>query len=153
MSAETPRSTEGREGGVLPRLFLIQGGDGEDEVAPDQADDDATVAAEVAAALAQATDEAVSSAPLTLPLALSVCMERHAVGATGLIDAMQALRTALLAVSGLDPRCEPVPLVAGDARAAALGLAEYLRGLLGRAARASAVAPDAVASAAAAKLA
>lgn len=111
------------------------------------------VAADVAAALAQASDEAVSGAPLTLPLALSVCMERHAVGASGLIEAMQALRAALLSVSGLDPGAEPVPLVTGDARCAALGLAEYLRDLLGRAARASAAAPHVLASAAAAELA
>jgi hypothetical protein len=88
-----------------------------------------------------------------LPLALSVCMERKDAGTEGLISAMQSLRRAMLAVSGLDPRSEPVPLVAGDPRTAALGLAEYLRGLLGRAARACAVAPDAVASAAAARLA
>jgi hypothetical protein len=111
------------------------------------------VAADVAAVLAEVSDEVVTGAPLTLPLALSVCMERHAVGTGGLIEAMQALRAALLAVSGLDPRAEPTPLVTGDARRAALGLAEYLRDLLARAARASSAAPHVVASAAAAQLA
>jgi hypothetical protein len=114
---------------------------------------ESVVAAEVAAVLAGATDEVLAAAPLTLPLALSVCMERHDAGTEGLISAMQLLRKAVLTVSGLDPRTEPVPLVAGDPRTAALGLAEYLRGLLGRAARACAAAPDDVASAAAARLA
>ncbi|HLW45310.1 MAG TPA: hypothetical protein VKR78_03775 [Acidimicrobiales bacterium] len=111
------------------------------------------VAAEVAAVLAGATDEVLAAAPLTLPLALSVCMERNDAGIEGLISAMQSLRRAVLAVSGLDVRSEPVPLVTGDPRTAALGLAEYLRGLLCRAARACAAAPDDVASAAAARLA
>ena len=111
------------------------------------------VAEEVAAALAGATDDVLASAPLALPLALSVCMARHEAGTNGLIAAMQSLRRAVLAVSGLDPRSEPVPLVAGDPRTAALGLAEHLRGLLFRAARACAAAPDDVAKAAAARLA
>jgi hypothetical protein len=111
------------------------------------------VAAEVAAVLAEATDEVLAAAPLTLPLALSVCMERHEAGTDGLIVAMRSLRLAVLAVSGLDPRSEPVPLVAGDPRTAALGFAEYLRGLLVRAGRACASAPDDVAQAAAARLA
>lgn len=111
------------------------------------------VAAEVAAVLAEATDEVLAAAPLSLPLALSVCMERHEAGTDGLIAAMHSLRRAVLAVSGLDPRSEPVPLVAGDPRTAALGFAEYLRGLLVRAARACSAAPDDVAQAAAARLA
>ncbi len=111
------------------------------------------VAAEVAAVLAEATDEVLDAAPLVLPLALSVCMERHDAGIAGLVAAMQSLRGAVLAVSGLDPLSEPVPLVAGDPRTAALGLAEYLRDLLSRAARACAAAPDDVAQAAAARLA
>jgi len=111
------------------------------------------VAAEVGAVLAGATDDVLAAAPLMLPLALSVCMERHDAGTEGLISAMQSLRRAVLAVSGLDPRSEPVPLVTGDPRTAALGLAEYMRNLLVRAARACAAAPDDVASAAAARLA
>ena len=110
------------------------------------------VAAEVAA-VAGATDEVLASAPLALPLALSVCMVRHEAGTNGLIAAMQSLRRAVLAVSGLDPRSVPVPLVAGDPRTAALGLAEHLRGLLFKSARACAAAPDDVAKAAAARLA
>lgn len=112
-----------------------------------------SVAAEVAAVLAGATDEVLAVAPLTLPLALSLCMERNDAGAEGLISVMQSLRRAVLAVSGLDPRSEPVPLVAGDRRTAALGLAEYLRGLLARVACSSAAAPLDVAAAAAAHLA
>ncbi len=111
------------------------------------------VAAEVAAVLAEATDELLATSPLALPLALSVCMERHEAGTDGLIAAMLSLRRAVLTVSGLDPRSEPVPLVVGDPRTAALGLAEYLRGLVSRAAYACAAAPDDVAQAAAAHLA
>jgi hypothetical protein len=126
------------------------------DATPEAAEDGVSerlVAAEVGAVLAGATDEVLAAAPLMLPLGLSVCMERHDAGTEGLISAMQALRRAVLAVSGLDPRSEPVPLVAGDPRTAALGLAEYLRDLLVRAARACAAAPDDVASAAASRLA
>ncbi|MDA8313365.1 MAG: hypothetical protein M0Z46_22665 [Actinomycetota bacterium] len=127
------------------------------EVARAEAEEDGAserrVAAEVAAVLACATDDVLATAPLTLPLALSVCMERHGTGAEGLIAAMQSLRRAILAVSGLDPLSEPVPLPAGDSRAVALRLADELRGLLARVARAWAAAPDVVASAAAARLA
>ncbi len=152
----------------MPRLTLVRSsraaegrGDRDGlEALPDataEAEEDGVseglVAAEVAAALAGATDDVLSSAPLMLPLALSVCMERHDAGTEGLISAMLSLRRAVLAVSGLDSRSEPVPLVAGDPRTAALGLAEYTRGLLVRAARACAAAPDDVASAAAARLA
>lgn len=142
-----------RSGG--PHLTLVVGtflaDDDEEEVSESLVA--AEVAAEVAAVLAGATDEVLAVAPLTLPLALSICMQRHDAGTEELIAAMQALRQAVLAVSGLDSRSEPVPLVAGDPRAAALGLAEYLRGLLARAARACAAAPDDLASAAAAHLA
>ncbi|MDA8312929.1 MAG: hypothetical protein M0Z46_20405 [Actinomycetota bacterium] len=111
------------------------------------------VAAEVAAVLGGATDEMLAAAPLALPLALSVCMQRHDAGADGLIAAMQSLRRAVLAVSGLDPGSVPVPLAAGDPRMAALTLAEQLRRLLVQAARTCAAAPEEVASAAAARLA
>lgn len=123
----------------------------------DDLDDDRTsegrLAADIAAVLAHATDEVLSTAPLTLPLALSVCMARHETGADGLIWAMHTLRAALLAVSGLDPSEEPVPLVCGEPTTAALSLAEYLRGLLARAASACAAKPEAMAIAAAAWLA
>jgi hypothetical protein len=111
------------------------------------------VAAEVAGVLARASDEVTAAAPLALPLALSMCMERHDADVTELVDAMQLLRSAVLAVSCLDPEKEPVPLVTGDLRTAALGFAEYLRGLIGRAARAGAAAPEVVARAAAMQLA
>lgn len=154
--------------GEMPRLTLIMGSGSaqswdDDAEEPDERDEleeaaedgvsESVVAAEVAAVLAGATDEVLAAAPLTLPLALSVCMERHDAGTEGLISAMQSLRRAVIAVSGIDPRNEPVPLAAGDPRTAALTLAEYLRGLLDRAALACATAPDAVASAAAARLA
>jgi|SRR5579862_67636 len=161
-----PGTTTGGIGGrppqaERPRLVLLPGGldpgragaVGTGPAGGEGPSEGGAVVAEVASVLAQATGEVGTAAPLALPLALSVCMERHAVGTSGLIDAMQALRAALLSVSGMDARAEPVPLVAGDARAAALGMAEYLRGLIARAAHASAAAPDVVASAAAARLA
>ncbi|MGH8988513.1 MAG: hypothetical protein ACRDXC_07950 [Acidimicrobiales bacterium] len=152
----------------VPHLTLVQGlrtgeGGGDpgevDEFADTAAEaeedgaSEGAVAAEVAAVLAGATDEVLSASPLTVPLALSICMARHEAGIDGLLAAMQALRRAVLAVSGLDARREPVPLVTGDPRTAALGMAEYLRGLIVRAGRACAAAPDVVAQAAASCLA
>jgi hypothetical protein len=138
-----------------PRLALLTGGRSvaaaEDGI-PDGRLAVAEVAAEVAAVLAAATDDVVSGAPLALPLALSVCMQRHGEGADGLVEAMQLLRETVLAVSGLDAAGEPVPLVVGDARTAALVLAGYLHDLLDRAARASATPRGAVALAAAEQL-
>ncbi len=133
-------------------LTLVPGGAAASEAEEDGAPE-SLVVAEVAAVLAGATDEVLAASPLTLPLALSVCMQRHDAGTEGLISAMQSLRRAVLAVSGLDAGSEPVPLVAGDPKAAVLSLADYLRDLLSRAARVCAAAPDDVASAAAARLA
>jgi|GEM_PF-3064755 len=145
------RRTRRRPGGGC-HLVLVSGGAGGSGGAPD-APGGQPAPAEVAAALARATDEVVATSPLVLPLALSLCMERHDAGVEGLIAVMQALRKAVLAESGLDAASEPVPLVAGDPRTAALRLAEHLRALLVRAAQACAAAPDEVASAAAARLA
>lgn len=137
------------------QLRLISGGCAAAE-AVDPADDaarDGRVAADLATVLAHASDERLIAAPLTLPLGLSICMARHHAGAEGLISAMHALRVAVLAVSGLDPAQEPVPLVVGEPKVAAVAFAHYLRDLLVRAAHACAAAPDAVALAAAAELA
>lgn len=110
------------------------------------------VAAEVAAVLARATDADLHEASLTLPLALSVCMERHGARPEDVIAAMQVLRDTVLAVSGLDPASEPVPLIVGEPATAAVRLALYLHGLVGRAARAMDGGPDVVAAAASAAL-
>ncbi len=148
------RATSSRQRG--PRLTLLSGGGSvaavEDSI-PAARPAVAEVAAEVAAVLAAATDDVVAGAPLALPLALSVCMERNGAGADGLVEAMQLLRENVLAVSGLDAAGEPVPLVSGDARTTALVLADYLHGMLDRAARASATPRGAVALAAAEQLA
>ena len=48
---------------------------------------------------------------------------------------MLQLRAALLEVSGLDERTEPVPLLVADPVAAVISLAMYMDGLLQRAAR------------------
>lgn len=127
--------------------------DVEDDDSVDELEITALVAAEVAGVLGRASDEVTAVAPLTLALALSLCMERHDADVAALVDAMQLLRRAVLAVSCLDSASEPVPLVTGDLRSAALGLAEYLRGLISRAAQASAAAPEMVARAAAMQLA
>ena len=118
-----------------------------------EAADALPVAAEVANALAEASGNPPVAAPLALPLALSVCMERHGVDADRLVDTMRALRVALLRVAGMDRTTEPVPAAAGDPRAAALAMADYLVDLLRRAVRASGTSPGDVASAAAALLA
>lgn len=147
----TTRRQRPRAESASARLSLVRGGlaPSRDDPAP-RLDPRATVAREVAGALLGALDEEGAGVPI--PIALPVCMERHAVDAVALMDAMVLLRTAMLAVSGLDRACEPVPLAVGDAGTAALGFGEYLGGLLRRASSARAVAPGEIVSAAVALL-
>ncbi|HXX90903.1 MAG TPA: hypothetical protein VEI83_11860 [Acidimicrobiales bacterium] len=70
-----------------------------------------------------------------IPFGLTASMVRHGAGADEVVRAMLTLREAVMAVSGIDPETEPVPLVVGDPAVAALSLGVYLRGLLDRAAR------------------
>lgn len=142
-----------------PRLVLLRGqldaGRGDPSAGSGTgaaADAGRVVAGEVAAVLAGATDEVLAGAPLALPLALSVCMERHGVGAEELLESMRLLRRAVLLVSGLDAATEPVPIASGEPRAAVLCLADYLHGLLTRAAGSTGHDRGVIASSAAAHL-
>ena len=79
-------------------------------------------------------------------------MARSAIGLDRACDVLLHLRAALLAVSALDQRSEPVPLVAGDRRQAVLTLAVYLDGLVGRACRLAGTTREELAEAALAHL-
>ena len=72
---------------------------------------------------------------LSLPLGLSLWMRRGRVGTDTACAVLLGLRDALLRVSGLDARTEPVPLLVSDPAAATVSLAMYLDGLLRRCAR------------------
>jgi hypothetical protein len=72
---------------------------------------------------------------LTVPLGVSIWMARSEIDLARACEAMLALRTAFLVVSGLDQRSEPVPLLGGDRRISVLTLAVYLDGLVDRGAR------------------
>jgi hypothetical protein len=72
---------------------------------------------------------------LSLPLGLSLWMRRGRVGTDTACAVLLQLRDALLRVSGLDQRTEPVPLLVNDPGAATVSLAVYLDGLLRRCAR------------------
>ena len=69
---------------------------------------------------------------LTVPLGVSTWIVRSEIDLGQACEAMLELRTAFLAVSGLDQRSEPVPLLGGDRRTSVLTLAVYLDGLVDR---------------------
>ena len=85
--------------------------------------------------LADLEPEDLSPGNLTVPLVLSLWMRRGRIRVETARDAMLQLRAALLEVSGLDERTEPVPLLVADPVAAVISLAMYMDGLLQRAAR------------------
>jgi hypothetical protein len=85
---------------------------------------------------------------LTLELGLSLWMHRTGTDLAEVTSALLAVRDALLGAAGLDRTSEPVPLLAGDAKTAALALAIYLDGLIDRAARRAETTRDAVVDAA-----
>jgi hypothetical protein len=89
--------------------------------------------------LAELDPEDLEQGNLTLPLGLSLWMRRGGVGVDGARAVLFALRGALIGVSGLDERTEPVPLIVSDPAAATISLAVYLDGLLSRAAQTAAV--------------
>ena len=72
---------------------------------------------------------------LTLPLGLSLWIQRSRIELEEAIDALMAVRLAVLDAAGLDRRSEPTPLRTGDLRVAVVSLARYLDDLLARAAR------------------
>ena len=80
--------------------------------------------------LADLEPEDLSPGNLTVPLGLSLWMRRGRIRVETARDAMLQLRAALLEVSGLDERTEPVPLLVADPVAAVISLATYMDGLL-----------------------
>lgn len=95
----------------------------------------ADFASEVVRFIAGLSNEGPVGVSLSLPFGLSASMKRHGLGLDETISAVLSVRTALLAVSGLDLASEPVPLRLPDSVLFVLNLAVYLDGLLGRAAR------------------
>jgi len=70
---------------------------------------------------------------LTLSLLISSWVRLHGLDLDEACEALMALRAAVIDSSGLEPRCEPVPLVVDDRRSAVLNLAQYLDGMVERA--------------------
>jgi hypothetical protein len=101
-------------------------------------DEDARLAAD-ALDVVRVAAEVGSTEALVIPFGLTASMARHGAGAQDVVDAMLALREAVIAAAGIDPASEPVPLVVGDAMVAALSLGVYLQGLLDRAARVASI--------------
>jgi len=85
--------------------------------------------------LADLEPQDLTQGNLSVPLGLSLWMRRGRIRVETARDAMLELRAALLRVSGLDERTEPVPLLVADPAAATISLAVYMDGLLQRAAR------------------
>ena len=83
------------------------------------------------------SDDAAGPTPgdLTLPLGMSAWIVRAAIGLPDAHEALMRLRSALVSASGLELRQEPVPLRVADPKTAICTLAEYLFGLVRRAAR------------------
>ena len=92
---------------------------------------------EAALGVAGIDPEDLETESLALPLGVSVWLSRSDIGVGHACDVLGRLRGAVLEVSGLDRRREPVPLVGGDPRHSIVTLAVYLDGLVGRAARAA----------------
>lgn len=93
----------------------------------------------LARGLAELQPEDLVEGSLMLELGMSVWLRRSGAAMEDALDAMLEVRATLVEAGGLDARTEPVPLLAGDARTALLGLAVYLDGLVGRAAAAAGV--------------
>ena len=90
---------------------------------------------EAALGVAGVIPEDLDPGNLTLPLGVSAWIVRSDVDLTEACQAMLELRSAFLAVSGLDRHSEPVPLLGGDRRTSVLTLTVYLHGLMERGAR------------------
>jgi hypothetical protein len=90
---------------------------------------------EAAVGVADLVGEDLIPGNLTLPLCVSTWMATWGVDLDHACALMLELRSALLAVSGLDQASEPVPLMGGDRRNAIITLAVYLHGLVERGAR------------------
>jgi len=92
-------------------------------------------AREVARFVARLSEDGPLGVSLSLPFGLSASMKRHGMGLDETVGTVLDLRTALLALPGLDAVSEPVPLRVPDRVMFVLNLAVYLDGLLSRAAR------------------
>jgi hypothetical protein len=101
-------------------------------------------AEEVANGVAGLTPYDVSEDSLTLTFGLSAWMRRCSVGRDEACAGLSMLRDALLAVSGLDRRTEPVPLRTADAKTTLVIMTTYVEGLVSRAAASAGVSREAV---------
>ncbi len=102
-----------------------------------RSDPDASPLAAEALHVVGVAAEVGSSEDQVIPFGLTATMARHGAGAEDVIEAILALRSAVITAAGLDPTTEPVPLVVGDPKVAVVNLAVYLLGLLDRAATAA----------------
>ena len=120
--------------------------------APDQALAEQAFVTEVARGMAalcggEAFAEDEATGDLTIPLGLSAWIVRAAIGLPDAFDSLLRIRRAVLQVSGLEVRSEPVPLRVSDPRAALRSLGAYLFGLVNRAARHAGMTPRQLAEA------
>jgi hypothetical protein len=94
-------------------------------------------AAAVAQGIAQGLDEVggpwIGSGDLTSLMSISAWMSRAGTDLGDSLEAMLALRSAVIRAAGFDRTSEPVPLVPADDRVAVVNVALYLEGLLWRA--------------------
>ncbi len=74
---------------------------------------------------------------LSLELGLSLWLRRSGTSPRQAVAELLEVRRSILAVSGLDPACEPVPLIGRSAKVDLLVLTAYLSHLLERAVTAS----------------
>jgi hypothetical protein len=91
-------------------------------------------AAEAARGLAGFEFEDLREGNLSLIFALSAWLRTADISVDDAQAGLLQLRRALMECSGLDKKTEPVPLLAGQPRAALLGLAAYVHGLICRSA-------------------
>jgi hypothetical protein len=89
---------------------------------------------------------------LGLELGLSLWLHRSATGLEDARRAMLELRSVILAVSGLDSRSEPFPLIGRQVELDLVNLANYLGSLVSRAAEHCECAPEVVVERAIAQL-
>jgi hypothetical protein len=90
---------------------------------------------EAAHGVAGMLPEDLEEGTLTVPLGVSAWIVRSDIDLARACDVLMRLRTAIVEVSGLDRRSEPVPMLGGDRRTAVLNLAVYLDGLMERGSR------------------
>jgi len=87
----------------------------------------------------------ISSDDLTGLMYLSAWMNLAGAELADTLDAMLRLRTAIVRAAEMDERTEPVPLLPGDPKVAALNLVRYLEDLFRRASVSRDLRPEEVA--------